>query len=92
MVVDGISSQVQFHIPASARLHCRAKCKRMSPVATPVWAESNRALLEGEFARLRAQLGAQLEGAPIARAVPAWEFEDAPAIDQLSAIFGLSVL
>jgi len=61
----------------------------MSPVATPVWAESNRALLEGEFARLRAQL----EGAPLAHSAlngQAWEYEDRPAIDQLSAIFGLS--
>ena len=58
----------------------------MSPVATPVWAESNRALLESEFARLRAQL----EGAPATRSAPVWECEDAPAIDQIAAIFGLS--
>jgi hypothetical protein len=58
----------------------------MNPVAIPVWAESNRALLESEFARLRAQL----EGATATRSDLAWECEDAPAIDQLSAIFGLS--
>jgi predicted nucleic acid-binding protein len=59
----------------------------MTQVATPVWAESNRALLESEFARLCAQL----EGAPAAQhSGLAWECEDAPAIDQLSAIFGLS--
>ncbi len=61
----------------------------MSPVATPVWAESNRALLESEFARLRAKL----EGAPAAHSARdglAWECEEAPAIDRLSAIFGLS--
>lgn len=66
----------------------------MSPVATPVWAESNRALLESEFARLREQLGAQLEGASAAHDSSNgfdWECEDAPAIDQLAAIFGLSV-
>jgi len=61
----------------------------MSPVATPVWTESNRALLESEFARLRAQL----EGTPAAHSAveaPTWNWEDAPAIDQLAAIFGLS--
>jgi hypothetical protein len=51
-----------------------------------VWTESNRALLESEFARLRAQL----EGAPATRSALAWECEDAPAIDRLAAIFGLS--
>jgi hypothetical protein len=61
----------------------------MSSVVIPVWAESNRARLESEFARLRAQL----EGAPAADSALnglAWECEDASAIDQLSAIFGLS--
>jgi len=62
----------------------------MSTVAIPVRAESNRELLLGEFARIRALL----EGAPVpqpARDALTWACEDRPAIDQLAAIFGLSV-
>lgn len=61
----------------------------MSPVAIPVWTESNRALLASEFARLCAQLEGKAP-ARSARKDLVWECEDAPAIDRLSATFGLS--
>lgn len=61
----------------------------MNSVAIPSWTKCNGTLLAGEFARLCVQL----EGAassPPARSAPAWECADAPAIDAISSVFGLS--
>ena len=51
------------------------------------WAEANQAYLVEEFARLRAQMGADL---PVSLSALKAEMEPAPAIDQLAEIFGLT--
>jgi DNA polymerase III delta prime subunit len=58
----------------------------MNSVGIPTWAECNSALLAGEFARLCALL----ERDTPARTAPVWDRQDAPAIDRISSVFGLS--